>query len=133
MGHALYERYEKLSETQKFALDFAIGLYLGKHYVQSVEAAAELIARFAPKLGYLTDIAGITAERLHKFLAVRELVNFAAGWTGEYPIMGTVLRGAFHTHYARTEWQEDHFRRRHDSVVGGAHYEVPGHQPQDPP
>jgi hypothetical protein len=100
LGHALYERYEKLTETQKFVLDFAIGLYLGNHYVKSVETAAELIARFAPKLGYLTEIAGVTAERLHKFLAVRELVNFAAGWTGDYPIMGTVLRGQFDTRYA---------------------------------
>jgi hypothetical protein len=97
LGSELYKKYSHLDEWQKFVIDSLIGYAIGTGYVKAVGKATSLIARFAPKLKYLPRIGGVTAERLHQILLARDVVNFVAGFAGEYPVMGTVLRGNFVT------------------------------------
>ncbi len=97
LGNVLYEKYEHLSEPAKFAIDSIIGYAIGTSYVKAVGKATALLARLAPKLKYLPHIGGVTAEVLHYILLARDVANFVAGYAGEYPIMGTVLRGNFVT------------------------------------
>jgi hypothetical protein len=97
LGSELYKDYEHLSEAKKFIVDSIIGLAIGGTYVKAVGKASSLLARLAPKLKYLPHIGGITAEWLHRILLARDIVNVVAGYAGEYPVMGTVLRGNFVT------------------------------------
>ena len=97
LGSELYKNYEHLSELNKFAVDSIIGLAIGGTYVKAVGKASSLLARLAPKLKYLPHIGGVTAEWLHHILLARDIVNVVAGYAGEYPVMGTVLRGNFVT------------------------------------
>jgi hypothetical protein len=97
LGSELYKNYEHLSEGKKFIVDSIIGLAIGGTYVKAVGKASSLLARLAPKLKYLPHIGGITAEWLHRILLARDIVNVVAGYAGEYPVMGTVLRGNFVT------------------------------------
>ena len=99
LGEKLYNSYEKLPESWKLFVDTIIGFAIGGKYVKAVEKSADLITAFAPALKYLPKLAGITAEVLHGAFAARDVVYYVAGYAGDYPIMGSVVRGNFTPHY----------------------------------
>jgi hypothetical protein len=53
------------------------------------------LARLAEGLEYLEKYGGLTAERFHVAKTVQEIAGFVAGYSGEYPVMGAVIRGQF--------------------------------------
>ena len=108
----LYAGYESLPEPAKFALEFAVSYLIGTGEVEAVAAAPAAIEKFAGvklSAGLMKGMkvsAGL-AHWLHKAKTVQEIVGFLSGYSGysgSYPVMSAVVRGAFTTQFVGNKY-----------------------------
>jgi hypothetical protein len=95
MGKELLKDYDSLSPTQKFFFDSLLGAAIGEGYVKVVAGVTTRLARLSEGAAYLEKFGGLSAKYFHYAKTAQELAGFIAGYSGEYPVMGAVIRGEF--------------------------------------